>query len=449
MQKYKLFGDPDFLKGLGEEGGIAEAGVFVDRNNKPYDGKLPRKKYPDSAIVTVGVDLALAITARIVRDFPVAYKKVQQERAAPIDPPAPKGFVSPASIDVPIAPAMLVGGQHWHLGGGDHSFGTATDALVSMGLPAKASPTSGEGIGVVIVDHGLNRDYVNALTQRQTYGGGWHLTNTPGLAFPGQTQQPYTRLSDMHGNMIARNILRIAPGVTVYDAPLLPERITDLEAFSSAGTALMRSIAQVIDLSELIPFFPQHKHWIIVNAWAAATTMADLSGILSYAGNPAHRLNQAVSDLAGMENVEVVFAAGNAGAFQPAAFTGPYDRGHQRSIWGCNGLPEVHTIGAVRTDGIAIGASSQGPSQTTLTSGGTVNQKPDFVTPSWFREDTDASVTNTGTSASSALFAGVLAHIISTGAPMTSDAVGTTLDAMSGLPGDWHPQRGRGHVKVG
>lgn len=447
MQRYKLFGDLDFLKGRGEPGKTTKAGVFVDQAGECYGGDLPRRKYQESATVSVGFEELLSITDEIKRELPKP-DKMQKDIDSDTSAWLPEGFVSPASIDVPLVSASPVSGQHWHLKGGDRSFGTVSDALVSMGLPAGGDCASGKGIGIIIVDSGIDRNYVDAMTQRATFGGGWHLPNVPDLAFPGQAKQPYTRLTDMHGNMIARNILRVAPRATLYDAPVLPKRITDLQGFSAAATALMRSIETVITLSEVIPFFPQHKHWIVVNAWAAATTMAEPSGVLSYAANRTHQLNQAVIDLANMKNVEVVFAAGNAGAFQPAAFTGPYDRGHQRSIWGCNGLPEVHTVGAARTDAIAIGASSQGPSRAGLTQGGGENQKPNFVTPSWFREDTDPSVLNTGTSASCALFAGVLAHIVSADGPMTSAAVRSRLDAMPGLPGDWHPQRGRGHVKI-
>jgi len=266
---------------------------------------------------------------------------------------------------------------------------------------------------------------------------------------------------------IARDVLSLAPKATLYDAPILPERVLDFPAFSSHARGILSGVMGVITKQldnqssstdgEFVPTEGQsprqHDRWIIVNAWAVATSFTDVEGIPAYADNRLHRMNKTITNLAKLENVEVVFAAGNSGAFQPARFAGPYDRGHARSIWGANGLEEVHTIGAVRTDGLSIGASSQGPSRSGLlvapAANGDVNQKPNFCAPSWFSEDDDRSVINTGTSAACAMYAGYLAATVkdltaSSSTATVKDEVKTTASRQD----DWDPQRGHGTVKA-
>ena len=62
------------------------------------------------------------------------------------------------------------------------------------------------------------------------------------------------------------------------------------------------------------------------------------------------------------------------------------------------------TVGAVRTDGLWLGYSSQGP-------GALYRHKPDLCAASQFSENEDAFAGNTGTSADCALAAGVVARL--------------------------------------
>ena len=64
------------------------------------------------------------------------------------------------------------------------------------------------------------------------------------------------------------------------------------------------------------------------------------------------------------------------------------------------------TTGAVRTDGYWLGYSSQGPGQPNLDL-----RKPDLCAPSQFREDRDAHLMNTGTSAATGLVAAAVAAL--------------------------------------
>jgi subtilisin family serine protease len=101
---------------------------------------------------------------------------------------------------------------------------------------------------------------------------------------------------------------------------------------------------------------------------------------------------------------DMVFAAGNCGQFCPSRLCGTDDVGPGHSIIGANSHPDVLTVGAVRADGIWLGYSSQGP-------GALCKEKPDICAASQFREDDDATTTNTGTSAACAIAAGIVATL--------------------------------------
>lgn len=321
-------------------------------------------------------------------------------------------------------------------------FGTRQHALSKLGIDV--DPDAGDDIGVVVLDAGINRDYIESIAGPGRYGGGW-TNQPPATSNVGRFVDPNMRAADVHGNMIVRNILSIAPKATVYDAAILPPKVYSLPDFSADVVGALRAIHRVIKNRAGNPRFPQHKHWILVNAWAVATSFAATGQPRSYVDNRDNRINKNIIRLAELDNVDVVFAAGNAGIFQPDPFSGPYDRGHGRSIWGANGLEEVFTIGAIRTDGISIGKSSQGPSFTSLTASGTgANQKPDLCTPSWFGENYDPSILNTGTSASCGVFAGVLAQV-RTATPGTASA-SVKADIISNARGDgeWRAQTGYG-----
>lgn len=342
------------------------------------------------------------------------------------------------SIDLPLT--LTASGQHWDSGG---VFSSRSSALAALGA---ARLDAGTDIGVIVLDAGFNRDYVEAIAGPGHYGGGWSNSRV-GPETVGRLVDPHMRAADVHGNMIARNILSVAPNVTLYDAPILPPRVYNMHGFSSDVVGALRAIRRVIKNRHNNSNFPTHKHWILCNAWAVATSFADQSSNRPYASSRRHRLNAHVIRLAEMDNVDVVFAAGNSGAFAPATFTGPYDRGHGHAIWGANGLEEVFTIGAVRADGIPVGMSAQGPSRDTLMAVPGVNRKPEMVVPSWFAENLDLSVLNTGTSAASGLFAGMLADIRSGGDMSPSADLKQVLMDGASAAGQWNAQRGVGVPK--
>jgi hypothetical protein len=260
----------------------------------------------------------------------------------------------------------------------------------------------GRGVNVVVVDHGLDRERI-----RGRFGGGWvHRRVEPGLdpisaaqLHPGQLVFVKGVTNNDHGMMIARNILEVAPGAIIHDCPLIPPRITDVPMLlSDAEAALNRILADVRAVRAR-----WDASWILVNAWAIFNRTRFEFPLGDYTENAEHPFNRLIDEVAA-ENIDLVFPAGNSGQFCPDRRSGPYDVGPGASIHGANGHKRTLTVGAVRTDGIWIGSSSQGP-------GLLERDKPDLCAPSEFSEINDRHETNGGTSAACAMAAGVLAAL--------------------------------------
>jgi subtilisin family serine protease len=158
------------------------------------------------------------------------------------------------------------------------------------------------------------------------------------------------------------------------------------------------------------------KPVILVNAWGVMDPESN-PDFSDYGDDPK---NQLVNDMKLLENegIDVVFAAGNCGEPTPDSRCGQEERGPGCSIYGMNGHPSVLTVGAVRTDGVPLALSAQGPGR--LAPGfhaenspwaSEAFHKPDLCAPSHFREPDDAAETSTGTSAACGFAAGVVAAL--------------------------------------
>jgi hypothetical protein len=254
---------------------------------------------------------------------------------------------------------------------------------------------SGSGVNVVVVDQGFDR------TQVRNFGGGWGK----GTVVPGMTTRG-------HGPMMVRNIADAAPDAIFWDLPLIPLAIDDINAFTATARAAFH---------HLLHHIAQHPgNWVLVNAWAIFNRESEYP-LGDYTQNPLNPLNVEIGRLAA-RGCDVVFAAGNCGQFCPDLRCGRVDRGPANSIWGGNSHPDVLTTGAVRTDALWLGGSSQGPGQPLLYS-----LKPDLCAPSNFRDAHDAAIgntaepfvgnsgtpyfANTGTSAACGVTAGIVAAI--------------------------------------
>jgi subtilisin family serine protease len=269
----------------------------------------------------------------------------------------------------------------------------------------KGQGLTGDGINIVVVDHGFDQ------TKVKNFGGGW----AQGVIVPGATRRG-------HGPMVVRNICDAAPDAIFWDLPLIPLAIDNVNAFiSTAITALGQVLQYIAGLAEPGP-------WVLVNAWAIFDRSSE-SPLGQYTENPNNFFNTSIAQAVD-HRIDIVFAAGNCGQFCPSRRCGRLDIGPGYSIWGANSHPRVLTTGAVQTDARWLGYSSQGPGQRLLSLA-----KPDLCVPSNFREEHDAFtgntaepyvgdsgspfIANTGTSVACGLAAGVVAALRSRWGPMT------------------------------
>ena len=298
-----------------------------------------------------------------------------------------RGIFAGSSPDIAFA-----GADHWCAGeAADPIFSDRSGAerLLGVDFLRKQSKTAGKDVNVVVVDQGLD---ANALGPR--YGGGWKVGNVD----PGS---PIRSVGRSHGMMIAHNILKVAPEATLFDLPLAPTRISDIQAFLSLALA-----AYHIVLADIANWktgkFP--GPWILVNPWGIFDRKSEIP-LGHYTTKPNSPFNLKVGD-AVAQHIDVIFAAGNCGQFCPDKRCGKNDNGPGRSIWGANSLASVLTVGAVRADSLWLGYSAQGPGQPLLGP-----DKPDLCAASQFCEDDDAFSINTGTSAACGLTGGVVAAL--------------------------------------
>lgn len=307
-----------------------------------------------------------------------------------------------------------------------------------MGAAALASAgLDGAGVNVVIVDQGLDRNRIPAAH----WGGGWAVRDASGVVHrPGRTEH-----AD-HGTMIARNVLDIAPKARIYDVPLLPPRISNVPLFISDAEGVWRRVRKWIH---------RHRHrqpwsgpWVICNAWGIFDRASESPHLGDYTENPLHPFNIVVGDTVAVDGLDVVFAAGNCGQFDPSPRCGALDRGPGHSIYGANSHASVLTAGAVLPDETWLGYSSEGPGQLRL-----ALAKPDLCAPSNFRETQDAHVLNTGTSAACALTAGAVAALRSrwpgTTVPPQALKLLLTFTARQPAGSGWNRRLGNGILDAG
>jgi subtilisin family serine protease len=289
------------------------------------------------------------------------------------------------------------GADHWcPTDARDPMFGNRAGAEQLLHIPylRDQKKLTGSGVNVVIVDQGLNGQALG-----NNYAGGWSVNNN----LPGATRLDPTLPRRLHAMMVANNVLRVAPDARIFDLPMVPPRITDvLDFFLHTADAAYQAVIDAITQYRKNGQYP--GPWILVNAWAIYDTKSEYPPG-SYTNGPLHVFNQEVVSAVN-SRIDVVFCAGNCGQFCPDMRCGASDIGPGHSILGANSLDAVLTVGAVRSDAMWLGYSSQGPGQPNL---GT--QKPDLCAASQFGETDDAFTTNSGTSAACALTAGIVAAL--------------------------------------
>jgi hypothetical protein len=360
-------------------------------------------------------------------------------------------------------------------------FRSRSDAHALIGAPQRPEPYAGSGVNVAIVDLGLDAAWIHDLQVRLGQAGpppvwGWSRYRTRygssgnylGRDYfnPGELNRLPAAERFTHGHMIARNVLSIAPAARIWDVPLIPNPF-EPPHLATAQTILWRIVRAIRTgtflrwdgtamVEEALPPGP----WVIVNAWGVLNTSQKV--YRDYAQDPDHYLVDDMPNLAA--KADFVFAAGNCGAPGSDSRCGEGDCGPGLSISGLNAHPDVLTVGAVRTDGMPIAFSAQGPGRlAALGSKGKFDyrnrpearQKPDVCAPSHFCEDDDDAFLNLGTSAAAGIAAGAVARLRGEELAMNRPAMPPAAlrqllrdRADPGSGGTWDPRLGWGVINL-
>lgn len=304
---------------------------------------------------------------------------------------APGRFVLGADVPITLAYA---GRRNVQPGVSTYNRSQA-EALIEADEIRKFAAGGARKVNVVIVDSGLDSDYVKSLGH----------TGAP-VKFPApfpSKPNPRRKVPHHHANAVARNVLKLEKNVTLFDAAILPERIDEVDLFTwdAFWPLLTKLLPQVLKTPT--------ESWVVVCAWGLLDRKYDRT-TGTFADDRGHPLS-IMFEILTFLGVDVVFSAGNNGQFWPDIRSGHTDRGPERSIIGSNGLGNVLTVGAVDAVGDWIGESAQGPEPDGLRRKGVPPQKPDVCAPTWFREDGDPNAVLTGTSGACAMAAGVVACV--------------------------------------
>ena len=295
------------------------------------------------------------------------------------------------------ADVAIYGTEYWApTNASDWLFGDREQAnrLIGTQFLRRQPDASGAGVNVIVVDQGVDRQRI------RNFGGGWKHVDGPA---PGSRKNG-------HGAMLVRNILDIAPEATIFDVPLITGAVANRRAFLSEAHAAYLQILR--DVRALRRSKRWQGPWIFLNAWAIYDRQSELPHG-DHTRNAQHAFNLVIEE-AVRQCFDVVFCAGNCGQFCPMRLCGSHDIGPGKSILGANSHPKVLTIGAVRSDGMWLGYSSQGPGQAEVAGQQDRKEairKPDLCAPSQFAEIADVRMANTGTSAASAIAAGAVAAL--------------------------------------
>jgi len=306
------------------------------------------------------------------------------------------GEMEVAGGDVRLAPAL-----HWCPGRGEgEAFGGIEEARRLIRAEAlRRAGLDGEGAKVVIVDQGVDATRLPP----GSFLGGWWKPGAPGAAPAGRAAK-----DNRHGTMIAETVLAIAPRARILDCVLIPPRIRgNLPRFLSDAFGAIRRMSLDITLLAQIDPARWKGRWVFVNAWSVYDSRGEATSG-EYTRNPEHWLARAIDAAAPL--VDIVFAAGNCGQHCPDGRCAEEVIGPGRSILGANSLASVLTVAGVRTDGIRVGYSSEGPGQFPGPDG-LPQRKPDIAAPTHFRLPGTAHRLAGGSSAACAVAAGAVAAL--------------------------------------
>lgn len=347
--------------------------------------------------------------------------------------------------DLPVAAQAADGlWTHWcPTEAADPLFGTRGTALAAM----KARPDDVTGlmlpgdraVTIAMVDTGLPAEMLPPEGEMR----GWPVLVDP--QDPGSDIRPPGEPMTPHGAMVARNARAVARDARLLDCPVIPDGIIDLPVFLHSVVEALRQIRLWLQAQRDLEAPADRLAFVLCNAWGVFDPTMEYPG-KPYSNDPTHPVAEELRQIAALD-ADIVFAAGNCGPFCPAPRCHPDFTGPGAGINGANALPFVLTVGAVRSDGVWLGYSGQGPGIA-----GMAKEKPDLCVPSQFLDD-DGWGPNTGTSAATGLAAGAVA-LLRTRWPVAAlppdglrDALRAAAQQPDGAEG-WSSRTGHGVMDV-
>ena len=255
----------------------------------------------------------------------------------------------------------------------------------------------GSGVRVVVVDSGINLNYLRMRGKNPVFDADLSWGPTSG--------QPLGNMPVGHGTMCAYDVCIAAPSCTLIDHALLTSQTRGGSAVDGLLSDALRSYGLLLSHLNKAPepFAGDERPQTLVvnNSWAMYHHTWDFpkDHPENYSDNPEHPFNIQVAALE-EAGADIMFAAGNCGPECPDwRCEGVTDAG----IFGANSSPAVTCVAGVLRDKQRAGYSTKGP-------GHLDENKPDIACFTHFA-GSGVYAADGGTSAATPVAAGVVAAV--------------------------------------
>ena len=375
-----------------------------DRWLRPM-GAPPERALPDDFVIdrhfpriTVGAGAAMA--ERRTSSLPQSKKSV-----------AVRGTIEVDSIDdvpeeldgktVQVDPIVDVYSTCFN----DQAVGTDADVAAKLNVAAlHRNGLDGDEVAIAIIDTGINLAFLE-----QKLGFRPKLDLALSWRPPGVSVNP-GEFPVGHGTMCAYAALIAAPKATLIDVPVFVGTPAGGAPIARRLSNAYRGIAE-LSAAWTIAFTAsgarKYKALVLSNSWGMYHPSADFppGHPGRYSDNPLHLFTRTISGLIEVDEVDVVFAAGNCGGDCPDEKCQGVTSG---TITGANASRNVLTVAGCNTLGQRVGYSSQGPGIA-----GMEHEKPDIAAYTHFKgsEALGTGVPDKGTSTACPAVAGCIAAL--------------------------------------
>lgn len=327
---------------------------------------------------------------------------------------------------------------------GDDPIGTASDVAAKLNVAElTAGSLDGDGVAIAIVDGGINLDFL-----QQKLGFRPKLDTAYSWRPPRVNVEPGAYPVG-HGTMCAYAALLAAPKATLIDVPAFVGTPAGGSVMGQRLSIAYQAIAQLSafwSIAFTASGAPKYKALVISNSWGMYHPSHDfpLGHRGRYADNPLHVFTRSVAAMVRIDNIDVVFAAGNCGGECPDP---QCQNMTTATITGANASLEVLTVAGCSLSDQRVGYSSQGPGIT-----GMASHKPDLAAYTHFKgsEALGAGKPDKGTSTAGPLVAGCIAALRTRLEPSAHSPLALNellrQSARQLLAGDWNKDVGHGII---